>query len=118
MASKKHGYIKSFLNNATKTMDDALDQGIRKADGLLDEAVDLGKITADEAKRISKDVRKHAEEKGKKLKIDKKVSAAKGIIHNKSNTLDVLAKLGELRTSGVITEEEFLEKKKKLLDQI
>lgn len=124
MTTKKAGHIESFLQKANQAIDSALDQGVKKADKILDEAMDKGKITANEAIKVSEELRKHALKESKKLKekgekqLNKGISAAKSTVSNRNDTLDALAKLGELRKAEVITDREFREKKKKLLAQI
>ena len=127
MGSEKNGHIEKFLKKA----DNAIQEGIKKADEVLDDAVEFGVMTAKQASKTSKDIRKQAKKEREGLqkrgikKITDGISAAKNITSNThevtSNTqddLEILKKLGKLRKSEIITEEEFQEKKKKILDRI
>jgi len=118
--AKKGGYIEKLLKKADK----ALQEGVKKADEVLDNAVELGVMTANQASKTSKDLRKQAKKERDSLrergmeKITKGISAAKNITSNTEDDLEILKKLGKLRTNGVITEKEFQAKKKKILDRI
>ncbi len=92
------------------------------------ELKNLSKITQ---KKTSKRLKKEAEQmRRKSLEISKLVSkgkskvgkkfgkATKNIGKNKKEDLELLEKLGELKKSGVITQKEFQQKKKKLLEKI
>ena len=126
MARKKRrpGYIEKFLKRADKAIDEAIDQGVKRADALLADAVEFGKITASEAKKKSADLRKQAEIESERLKsqgerkITKGIATAKKIAAADSEDLETLAKLGELRKAGIITEKEFQTKKKQILNRI
>ena len=125
MASKKKpGYIEKFLKRADKAIDSAVNQGIKRADEILEDAVELGKITSKEAQKKSQELKKQAEKESKKLKVQgekrlgESIDAAKKMTASKGDAIETLAKLGELRKAGIITEKEFRAKKKKLLSQI
>jgi polyhydroxyalkanoate synthesis regulator phasin len=126
MATKKRrpGYIEKFLKRADKAVDEAIDQGVKRADALLADAVEFGKITASEAKKKSADLRKQAGIESEKLKsqgerkITKGIATAKKMAAVSSMDLETLAKLGELRKAGIITEKEFQTKKKQILNRI
>ena len=118
--SKKGGYIEKFLKKA----DRALQEGVKKADGVLDNAVELGVMTAKQASKTSKELGNQAkkervalQERGIK-KIKEGISSAKNITSDASEDLETLKKLGKLRANGIITEKEFQAKKKKILDRI
>ncbi len=70
MATKKlrPGYIEKFLKRADKAIDEAIGQGVKRADALLADAAEFGKITASEAKKKSVELRKHAEIESERLK--------------------------------------------------
>ena len=51
-------------------------------------------------------------------KINEGLSSAKKMTANSEEDLKMLEKLGKLRKSGVITQKEFQEKKKKILSRI
>ncbi len=126
MATKKlrPGYIEKFLKRADKAIDEAIDQGVKRADALLADAAEFGKITASEAKKKSVELRKHAEIESERLKakgerkITKSITSAKKMVSTSRNDLETLAKLGELRKAGIITEKEFRVKKKQILSKI
>ena len=126
MATKKRrpGYIEKFLKRADKAIDEAVDQGVKRADALLADAVEFGKITASEAKKKSVELRKQAEIESERLKaqgekkITKGIASAKKMAATSSMDLETLAKLGELRKAGIITEKEFQTKKKQILNRI
>ncbi len=126
MATKKlrPGYIEKFLKRADKAIDEAIDQGVKRADALLADAAEFGKITASEAKKKSADLRKHAAIESERLKakgerkITKSIASAKKMVSTSRNDLETLAKLGELRKAGIITEKEFRVKKKQILSKI
>lgn len=112
----RKGHIESFLEKADKALDSAVEQGVKKADGILDSAVALGKITASEAKRASDSLRDRAAAGGGGGGPAGGHGPAGG--GQRSDALDALAKLGELRKARVITEKEFKEKKAKLLEEV
>lgn len=122
--SKQPGYIEKFLKRADKAVDEALTQGVKRADEILADAAEFGKIAAKEADRKSRDLRKQAKIEGAKLKskgereIIKGISTARRLTSTDKADLETLAKLGELRKAGIITESEFQSKKKKILGRI
>ncbi len=126
MTRKKQrpGYIEKFLKRADKAIDEAIGQGVKRADALLADAAEFGKITASEAKKKSTELRKQAEVESKKLKargerkITKSIASAKKMASTNTNDLETLVKLGELRKAGIITEKEFRVKKKQILSKI
>ena len=121
---KKSGHFSKFLKRADKAIDEAFDQGIKRADEILDDAVEFGKIASVEARKKSKEIREQVKKEREKLKaegekkITKGISAARKMTATTDENLQTLEKLGKLRKSGVITEKEFQEKKKKLLSKI
>lgn len=121
---KKSGYISNFLKRADKAIDDAIDKGVKRADEILDDAVEFGKIASVEAQKQSKKIHKKARKEGKKIKIEgqKKIrsgiSSAKKMSQSREASLKTLEKLGKLKKTGVITEEEFNAKKKEILDRV
>jgi polyhydroxyalkanoate synthesis regulator phasin len=126
MATKKlrPGYIEKFLKRADKAVYVEFDQCVKRADELLADAVEFGKITAAEAKKKSVELRKQAHIESEKMKakgerkITKSIASAKKMASTNSNDLETLAKLGELRKAGIITEKEFQTKKKQILNRI
>ena len=126
MVTKKRnaGRIEKFLKRADKAIDEALKQGVKHADEILEDAVEFGKLASDEAQKRSKEIRIQAKKESEKLKakgekkITKSIDTAKKITASKDKDLETLAKLGELRKAGIITEKEFQAKKKKILARI
>ncbi len=107
------GHIGGFLKKAEKAIDSALEQGIEKADDILDNAVVLGKMTAAEAQRRSAGLRQRAKEESSRIISERRAGSS-----GRTDALEALAKLGELRKAKVITDAEFRAKKKKLLDEV
>lgn len=118
-SQRRPGYIEKFLKRADKAVDSAIEQGVRRADEILGDAVELGKITAGEAQRRSEALRGRAEAEARKLKaggerrLGGSITAAKRI--RGGDAIDTIARLGELKKAGIITDAEFRAKKKKLL---
>ena len=117
---KKTRHIEKFLKKADK----AIDEGIKKADKILDDAVDFGEMAAGQAKKTSFELRRRAEKESEKIrkkgaaKLNEGVLAAKNATSNVEDDLKTLERLGKLKKSGVLTEKEFEEKKKKILARI
>ena len=117
---KKTGHIDKFLKKADK----AIDEGIKKADKILDDAVGFGEMAAGQAKKTSFELRRKAEKEGESLKkkslskLNEGILSAKSVSHSVESDLKTLEKLGKLKKSGVLTEKEFQEKKKKILARI
>ncbi len=126
MVSKKRrpGYIEKFLKRADKAIDDAVEDGIKRADEIVADAVEFGKIASKEAQKKSIELKKIARVEGEKLKaegerrINKNVAKVKKMTSSERNDLETLAKLGELRKAGILTQKEFQLKKKKILKRI
>ena len=126
MVTKKirPGYIEKFLKRADKAIDDAVEEGIKRADEIVADAVEFGKIASKEAQKKSIELKKIARIEGDKLKaegerrINKNVAKVKKMTSSGRNDLETLAKLGELRKAGILTEKEFQSKKKKILKRI
>ena len=117
---KKTRHIEKFLKKADK----AIDEGIKKADKILDDAVDFGEMAAGQAKKTSFELRRKAEKESEKIKkksaakLNEGVLAAKNATSNVKDDLKTLERLGKLKESGILTEKEFQEKKKKILARI
>ncbi len=126
MVSKKirPGYIEKFLKRADKAIDNAVEEGIKRADEIVADAVEFGKIASKEAQKKSIELKKIAKVEGERLKaegerrINKNVARVKKMTLSGRNDLETLAKLGELRKAGILTEKEFQSKKKKILKRI
>jgi len=119
-SKKKVGHIEKFLKKADK----AIDEGIKKADEVLEDAVEFGEMAAGQAKKTSFELRRKAEKESEKLKKKGIAKLNEGIIAAKNRTssveddLKTLERLGKLKKSGILTEKEFQEKKKKILARI
>jgi polyhydroxyalkanoate synthesis regulator phasin len=117
---KKIGHIEKFLKRADK----AIDEGVKKADEILDDAVKFGGMAASQAKKTSFELRRKAEKESESLKkkgiakFNEGILAAKSATSNAEDDLKTLERLGKLKESGVLTEKEFQEKKKKILARI
>ena len=120
----KKGQFEKFLKKADKAIQEGIDEGIRKAVRILDDAVEFGVIAAERAKKTSKELRTKAEKEGESLKktgvskLNEGILVAKEVTTNVETDLKTLEKLGKLKKSGVLTEKEFQEKKKKILARI
>ena len=121
MATKrKAGYIEKFLKKADKAIED----GIKRADEALEDAVEFGGMAASQAKKTSEDLRKRATQEKEEIKskglkkMSEGIAAARQVTSKAEEDLAILEKIGELRKAGVLTEKEFQEKKKKILDRI
>ena len=126
MVTKKQrpGYIKKFLKRADSAIDEAVNEGVKHADKILEDAVEFGKIASKEAQRKSVELRKQAKIESKRLKskgekkINQSISTARRITAANDKDLETLAKLGELKKAGIITDKEFQTKKKQILKRI
>jgi len=124
--TKKHrpGYIEKFLKRADSAIDEAVNEGVKRADKILEDAVEYGKIASKEAQKKSIELKKQAKIESKKLKskgeqkISKTIISARKIASANEKDLETLAKLGELKKAGIVTEKEFQTKKKQILKRI
>ena len=118
MSEKKGKYIERFV----KKTDEALQSGIKNADKVIDSAVEIGSDTAKQVVNKGKDIHNKAREEAPKLL--KKESSDYTNTNNddaQSPTLtdiEILEKLANLRDNGVISNDEFNEKKREILDRI
>lgn len=116
--------IERVISIATRVIDQAINLGVKKADQVLDTAVKKGKLPATQARIQSKEIHRKANLEGKKLikkgekEIAQTVSTVKNMSTSRYDDLKFLEKLGTLKDSGILTEEEFQEKKKKILSRI
>jgi polyhydroxyalkanoate synthesis regulator phasin len=121
---KRPGYIEKFLKRADSAIDEAVNEGVKRADKILEDAVEFGKIASKEAKKKSVELKKQAKIESQKLKskgerkISESLSTAKRISSTNEKDLETLAKLGELKKAGIITDKEFQLKKNKILKRI
>ncbi len=120
VTKKKIGHIEKFLKRADK----AIDEGVKKADEILDDAVEFGGMAAGQAKKASFELRRKAEKESDSIKkkgiakMNEGILAAKSATSSVEDDLKTLEQLGKLKKSGVLTEKEFQEKKKKILKRI
>ena len=120
MSTKKGGYIDKFLKKA----DSALQNGVKSADKILEDAVEMGSMTARQASKASKEIHSRAKKEGTELqkrgiqKINAGVSRVSDAGSDPANDLDMLERLAGLRDAGILTDDEFNEKKKKILYRI
>lgn len=120
MGTVKKGHLEKLLKKADK----AIQEGIKKADGVLDDAVEFGAMTAKQASKTSKELHSQVKKERKALqkrgmdKISEGISVAKKVTSNTQDDLEILKKLGKLRKADILTEKEFQAKKKKILDRI
>ena len=121
---QRPGYIEKFLKRADSAIDEAVNEGVKRADKILEDAVEFGKIASKEAQQKSIELKKQAKIESKRLKSkgEKKISnsiiTARRITAANEKDLETLAKLGELKKAGIITEKEFQTKKKQILKRI
>ncbi len=116
---KKGGYVSKFLKKADK----AIDKGIKKADRAVDDAIVFSQKTAKEAEKTGKILSKEAKQRTTAIKEESSKRFAEGMtaakkLASKQESFALLEKLDALRKSGVITEKEFRQKKKEILDRI
>jgi hypothetical protein len=78
--------------------------------------IGIGQIGKDEVQDMAQFIREKMRESNETG--DTKTEKAAGSSESEEDPLDKLERLGELRDDGVITEEDFQEKKESLLDQI
>ncbi len=96
----------------------------RKADQAIGGAVAVGKIAASEAESTSKDITERVSKEARRLQeqgqktVDRGIAIAKGATNSAEQDLKMLEQLARLKDSGVLTEQEFLEQKRKILSRI
>ncbi|MDX1440977.1 MAG: SHOCT domain-containing protein [Nitrosopumilaceae archaeon] len=80
----------------------------------------IGKVAKEEGGKLGKQIAQKGKEGIDKSKegIEKGVTSAKKAGANKMNTLELIEKLAKMKDSGVLTEKEFSQKKKELLENI
>lgn len=84
----------------------------KSADNLIDAAVDVGSKSTDKVKNASKKVTNKASDITK--------SSSRNLKHMTSGTTDIddLEKLARMKEKGLITEEEYAEVKKRILERL
>jgi hypothetical protein len=103
---------KSRKGSSRKTPD-IVEKLFQKADEARKAGLELGKIAAEQAQTQGKRFTKE----GKK-RFDESIASAKKMGSSSEESLKLLAELGKLKKTGVITEAEFQQKKKELLARI
>ena len=133
------------IGSGIKNADVAIQEGIKKADQALDAGIELGIITSKQARLETRRLRNQAEKEVKVLQdqtqkeinlLQKRAEQKAEQLLNQSNkgikkrikklkqsssrqeNLRILSKLAQLKKAGVITHNEFLQKKKQLLKEI
>lgn len=87
-----------------------------KIKGRIGEAKEVGSTFTEIAKKRAPEITKLVAEKGRES-LDKGVATAKKAITSKKETLELIEKLGSMKSAGLLTEKEFQEKKKELLER-
>ena len=91
-----------FLDKLVESVDDAKKKGQK-----------IGKLAKIRGVKLSQRVKSRA-----KKTVSKKIAKAKQLVRSSDDNVGLIKKLGELKKAGLITNQEFLAKKKQLLDKI
>ena len=105
--------IKEFQRRFKPKDDEFIDKLFQSADEAKKKGQKIGRIAKLRSVRLSKRVSTQA-----KKSVSKKIRKAKRIIRSSEQNVELIKKLGELKKAGLITNQEFLAKKKQLLDKI
>jgi hypothetical protein len=105
--------IKEFQRRFKPKDDAFIDKLFQSADEAKKKGQKIGKLAKLRSVGLSKRVSTQA-----KKSVSKKISKAKRIIRSSEQNVELIKKLGELKKAGLITNQEFLAKKKQLLDKI
>ncbi len=95
-----------------------------KADQVIGDVIAVGKVAAGEAGSASADITKRVGKEARKLQeqsqktLGRGITIAKGMTNSAEHNLKILEQMGRLKDSGVLTEQEFLEQKAKILSRI
>jgi phosphopantothenoylcysteine synthetase/decarboxylase len=103
---------KGKKSSTTKTPD-FVEKLFRKADEARKTGLELGKIAAEQTQIHGKKLTKES-----KKKFDQSVAAAKKMGSSGQENVKLLEELGKLKKDGLLTDKEFQQKKKELLDRI
>ena len=103
MNEKGNKYFSRFLRSAGNT----LGKGVEKADDLIDDGIKHGTKLSKQVKEKSETIYDKSSQKISNIKSD-----------NKTEKIELLEKLANLKKQGIITDEEFEQKKKEILDSI
>jgi hypothetical protein len=105
--------IKEFQRRFKPKDDAFIDKLFQSADEAKKKGQKIGKLAKLRSVGLSKRVSTQA-----KKSVSKKISKAKRIIRSSEQNVELIKKLGKLKKAGLITNQEFLAKKKQLLDKI
>ncbi len=105
--------VKKSRKTSTRKTPDFVEKLFQKADEARRTGFELGKIAAEQAQTQGRRLTKE----GKK-RFDESITAAKKLGSSGEESLKLLAELGKLKKAGLITEVEFQQKKKELLDRV
>jgi len=95
-----------------------------KKDNLLKKLKEKADVATKKGAEISKKAVEKGPEFGKQLKrhglrsIERSIGAARKAANSGEKNIEILKQLAELKEEGIITEEEFIKKKKEILDRI
>ena len=105
--------IKEFQRRFKPKDDVFIDKLFQSADEAKKKGQKIGRLAKLRSVRLSKRVSTQA-----KKSVSKKISKAKRIVRSSEQNVELIKKLGELKKAGLITNQEYLAKKKQLLDKI
>ncbi len=105
--------IKEFQRRFKPKDDAFIDKLFQSADEAKKKGQKIGRLAKLRSVRLSKRVSTQA-----KKSVSKKISKAKRMVRSSEQNVELIKKLGELKKAGLITNQEFLAKKKQLLDKI
>ena len=105
--------IKEFQRRFKPKDDAFIDKLFQSADEAKKKGQKIGRLAKLRSVGLSKRVSTQA-----KKSVSKKISKAKRMIGSSEQNVELIKKLGELKKAGLITNQEFLAKKKQLLDKI
>lgn len=97
-----------------KKSDDILfDELKKRADDLKMTGFELSKLAADTGPKLGKELAKLG-----KQKLEETLATARILALSPQHNLDLLEKLGKLKKAGLISQKEFEQKKKEILERI
>ena len=105
--------IKEFQRRFKPKDDAFIDKLFQSADEAKKKGQKIGRLAKLRSVKLSKRVSTQA-----KKSVSKKISKAKRIVRSSEQNVELIKKLGELKKAGLITNQEYLAKKKQLLDKI
>ena len=105
--------IKEFQRRFKPKDDAFIDKLFQSADEAKKKGQKIGRLAKLRSVGLSKRVSTQA-----KKSVSKKISKAKRMVRSSEQNVELIKKLGELKKAGLITNQEFLAKKKQLLDKI